>query len=264
MKRLLILILAFTMLSGAALAEQADYASMGTDELVSVREGLLETLGTVNAELGRRARDEATAVTDGDSLGKIRELFPDEVIACYVRDRLNKFSIEQTVTQAELDTITILGPKRDYGSVYDLTGVSHLRHLKVITFYTNNGWCARYYGTELPDELYTLTELEQLSIAATSSINLESISDKIGNLTKLKYLHLEHTKITSLPDTLCQLTQLESLIVNDTNLESLPENIGNLKNLKRLNISNTKITSLPDSIWNLSLDSLDMSGTGIK
>ena len=29
-------------------------------------------------------------------------------------------------------------------------------------------------------------------------------------------------------------------------------------------ISDTKILSLPDSIWNLSLDSINMSGTGIR
>lgn len=241
MKKWIAFLLAMMMVLSASLVLAEDYSAMSNEELEAILNQSQSECTEILSEIGRRIREQETAPKEG-SLGKIKDIFPDEVVACYIRDELNKFSIEQPVTQEELDTITVFGVSNDFGdAIYDLTGIGYLRNLTRVSFYTNNGWCAHYMGETLPDEFYTLEKLTYLNLSWINPVKLTEISDKLGNFTELTYLGLENTQVTELPET-----------------------IGNLRKLKTLNIKNTKISTLPDSIWTLGIEELEMAGSGVK
>lgn len=85
----------------------------------------------------------------------------------------------------------------------------------------------------------------------------------IFELTKLKYLNLEHQQVTSIPDTIGNFTELTELILSNSYLlTSISESIGRVSTLKRIHLRNcTQLTQLPDSIKELSaLTTLDLTG----
>ena len=230
---LLMLVLCLT----AALAE-TDYAAMTDEELRALRTDALTELTAIQTELGRRLKAETYAgVSDSEALGKIKDLFPDEALAMFVRDKCGKFSIEQTVTQAELDEILYIQCfNNEHGSFQDLTGIGYLRNLRMFTLYNS----MEYLGTEFPEEFYTLTNLYEIDLGHNCP-NLCVLSESLGNLVNLKTLNIHYSKVSKLPDS-----------------------IGNLTKLKELDIGNTKITELPDSIWNLELETVNMANLPIK
>ncbi|MBR3929722.1 MAG: leucine-rich repeat domain-containing protein [Clostridia bacterium] len=234
------------------------------DSLLEKRRAILDELAVVNAEISALNKENALANSD-DKVGKLKDLFPDEIVACYIRDQLGKFSIEQYVTQAELDTITSFRIFSSYGTPGDLTGIGYLRNLEEILIDHNNS--SGFTGTAFPEDFYTLKKLKKLyawECADWRKNNINYISPEIGNMTSLEYIGLGYAQITHLPDEICNLTNLETLALGNTLLTELPENIGNLTKLKSLNISNTQITALPESIWALELESINMSGTSIR
>lgn len=211
-----------------------EFDQMSVDELLSARNDLINELYSINVELGNRYRTKSPS-EDGKSLGKIKELFPDEALAMVVRDSCAKFSIEQTVTQSDLDKIkSIQLFSREHGDFTDLTGIGYLRNLQTFSLYNS----MEYLGTILPEEFYTLTNLTTIELAGSK---LATLSESLGNLVNLKKLDISRTDVAKLPNS-----------------------IGNLVNLKYLDIGYTKITELPDSIWTLSLDSLNMAALPIK
>lgn len=263
MKKSIIVILALLILyTCSAMAETTDYSMLTDEELAALRDAKLAELTTISTEIGRRNHSAATAA-DNESLGKFKDLFPDEVLAMIIRDKCAKFSIEQTVTQAELDKITSLRIlSTAYGRLSDLTGIGHLRNLKSLESYY-------YDGESLPEDLCTLQHLESLSIWVAGNygagyIKLAVLPESIGNLTSLKCLDLQCCSITELPESIGNLNNLEYLNVNHTYIAALPESIGNLTKLKELHIGYTSITELPESIWSLTLDKLYMGGLPIK
>lgn len=216
------------------------FSSLTREELIAEREKIYVDLTSINSLLGSLTKAEALSNDNEGILGKIKNLFPGEALAMCVRDSLLKFSIEQPVTQLELDSITEINPGR-FAVVDDLTGIGYLRNLEKLNvgYFSDKYW---YYNTItfLPEEITSLTNLKILNIGGYSR-DLISIPDNIGNLTNL-----------------------ETLDISDTAISVLPASIGNLINLKKLDISNTRISSLPDSIWNLKLTSLDMAGSLVK
>lgn len=171
----------------------------------------------------------------GESLGKIKDLFPDETFACIIRDKCGRLSIQQEVTADDLNKITTIvdhGPLyHGYGIIKDLTGIGYL------------------------------TELNWLELEYNSII---SLPDEIRNCKNLKYIHLSHNELETITEWIGELSELSTLDISNTNVSKLPESIGNLKNLKYLYIGNTKITELPESLWNLDLEIIDMKGLPIK
>ena len=246
MKKIIVLLAALLIVASVSVAFAEEYSGLSIDELKLIRNEKIADLNAVNTVLGQKLRtaeladtnnEEATvSTTDELPLGKIKDLFPDKALAKYVRDKVGKISIEQSVTQAELDKIDSfrIMQKTEYGDISDLTGIGLLRNLEQFGLYNSVG-C---FGTELPEEFYTLTKLRLIAI---SSPSFTTLSESLGNFTSLVYLD-----------------------IGGTGVASLPNSIGNLTALKSLDISHTKIKELPDSIWALQLDTIEMQGLPIE
>ena len=275
MKKCVALILAAVILAAAPLA-MAENEEL--EALTERRNELLTELAAINAQRGALLKAAGETETAG-TIGKIKDLFPDEALACAVRDKCGKFSIEQTVTADELKTITALYIEKNsgYGLIRDLTGIGYLENL-VYLF-------ASYSGVEtLPEDMANCTSLECLALGYSAirelpdwigqlqalksltiyDTKIAEIPESIGDLTRLETLGVSNTKISALPDSIGDLLNLKSLNISETDVAELPDTIGNLVHLRELDISNTKITALPESVYNLQLTYLNMGGLPIK
>lgn len=228
MKKTIVILSILIVICATSLSTYAEnWSTYSTEDLQKIRD-------EINSEIGSRIKAEELA-PNSEALGRIKDIFPDEALAMVVRDSVAKFSIEQTVTQAELDEVKYIQLfSCEHGNFSDLTGIGYLRNLKQFSLYNN----MEYLGTSFPEEFYTLTQLETIEVVGSK---LSELSPSLGNLTNLKTLE-----------------------IGSTDVSILPESIGNLQNLKTLDIGYTNITALPVSIWNLKLDSLDMAGLPIK
>ena len=101
----------------------------------------------------------------------------------------------------------------------------------------------------LPEELFTLTELRELTV---KGCKLCRLNQNIGRLTKLQYLNLDHNKLLRLPEAIGNLTDLRTLVVSRNILEELPESIGNLHQLTLIDAWDNPLYVLPHSITNIS------------
>ena len=262
MKRIICAFLLLLLCLSTALAE-TDYTTLTDAELSALRTASLNELSAINAELARRYYTDHRAAAD-EPLGRICDLFPDEAFALVVRDACGKFSIQQPITQADLDKVKrISATSRDtYGDIYDLTGIGYLRNLEVINFVDV------YLGATLPDVVCTLSRMTDICISSNTSrqcsIPLAVLPDDIGALTNLTQLYIPGTSVSVLPDSICNLTRMTSMTISYTPISKLPENFANLTQLRRLNISYTNITSIPETLWVMQLDTLNMKGLDIK
>lgn len=101
----------------------------------------------------------------------------------------------------------------------------------------------------IPAELYTLIQLESLSIRNSS---IKHVSDSLARLKNLKSLDLFGNHLTTFPESICQLTQLESLDLSaNESLSVLPSSIIQLTHLTRLDIGMTNINTLPEEMANM-------------
>ena len=101
----------------------------------------------------------------------------------------------------------------------------------------------------LPEELFQLTELRELTV---KGCKLFLLNQNIGKLTKLQYLNLDHNKLLRLPETIGFLTDLRTLVISRNILEELPESIGNLHQLTTIDAWGNPLYVLPNSISNIS------------
>lgn len=251
MKRVFVLAFTFVVLFVVSVAYAEDLTNLTLEELIALRDDTLSRLTDINSEISRRTKQETeTDVT----LGRIIDLFPDETLAKVVRDACTKFSIEQPVTQDDLDKVTKIWMPS--GKIHDLTGIGLCRNLTALGLY------GCYEGETLPDELQNCTELTNISLGGNKS--LVEIPAFIGNFEKLTRFGAPFTSIKSLPDSIGNLKKLKYLELQYTDLASLPDTIGNCTSLKELDISHTQIDHLPDSIYTLELESINMDGTNIR
>jgi Leucine-rich repeat (LRR) protein len=109
----------------------------------------------------------------------------------------------------------------------------------------------------LPEELFQLTELRELTVKGRKLCRL---NQNIGKLVHLQYLNLDHNQLLRLPETIGNLTDLRTLVVSRNILEELPESIGNLHQLATIDAWGNPLYSLPHSIKNISktLKTLDL------
>lgn len=253
MKKLLALVLVLICLLAVASAE--DLSALSLDELTAKRQALIEELTQVNAVRGNLIRQQMEeGVETDESLGRIIDLFPDENFAIVIRESCAKFSIEQTVTQADLDKIKIVQER--ITKIHDLTGIGLLRNMRLLSLDSN-------YDGPFPEEIRNCLALD--TIWLVNNPNITEVPEWIGELVNLQVLDLYRNSISKLPDSICTLPKLEELDVsNNPSLATLPQDIGNCSTLKRLYISYTAISELPSSLYNLELTVLKMEGTSIK
>ena len=220
MKKLLAALVLCIMLFPVNAFVETDITALSTEALHALRQ-------EINDELGRRAYP--LQITEAMT---IIEVFPDKVLAKSIRDKIGAFSINDTVTQEQLDSI------------------------KEVKFLSMNDGLSSLEGIQY------LSNLQELSLYYQK--DLKEIPDRIGDLILLKRLSLKRCGISGLPDSICNLINLESLEISDTDVSALPADIGNLAKLKKLDISNTLITELPQSIYALTLDTFNREGLDIE
>lgn len=100
----------------------------------------------------------------------------------------------------------------------------------------------------LPEELFRLTELRELTV---KGCKLCRLNQNIGKLTKLQYLNVDHNKLLRLPETIGTLSDLRTLVISRNILEELPESIGNLHQLATIDAWGNPLYVLPHSISNI-------------
>ncbi len=130
------------------------------------------------------------------------------------------------------------------------------------------------YGVKgtIPEELYTLASLENLSIRCCSVT--APLSSSIGGLSKLTSIDLlgygdQNAFSGPIPDGLYELTSIEHIQIQHTGISgTISPKIGNLTKLEHLDLSDNKLTGsipaelsrLPDNLRWLAFMSNDLSG----
>ncbi|KMZ59246.1 putative Protein kinase [Zostera marina] len=105
---------------------------------------------------------------------------------------------------------------------------------------------------ELPDFLWTLTEMETMTLSGNDFDGL--LSPEIRNMKYIKKLELARNQFSgNIPNYFWNLTNLEILNLYDNSFEgSIPSSIGNLINLKNLYLSNNNFEGeILNSLGNL-------------
>lgn len=255
MKKTMVFVLTLIFAFSCFACHAQDLSSMTLEELTARRQELINELTQINSLRGSMIRQQVEeGIVPEEALGKIIDLFPDETLAIIIRDQCGKISIEQPVTQADLDRVEML--TCIYDDIHDFTGIRYLRNMWY--FHTNE-----HYSGVFPEELRYCLSLRSLYLKYNPNITV--IPDWIGELVNLETIDFYKDNILQLPDSICNLTKLKLLDVSwNEGLAALPANMGNLSNLQNLDISHTAITELPDSIWNLQLSSFYKTGTSIR
>ncbi|MFT5779298.1 MAG: Leucine-rich repeat (LRR) protein [Crocinitomicaceae bacterium] len=102
--------------------------------------------------------------------------------------------------------------------------------------------------TKIPDEVFDHKEVKVLRLFGNQ---IDSISERIGELENLEELFLGRNLLTSLPASIGKLKKLRILSVQNNNLISLPDEIGDLESLEELYLNQNDLIALPETIGNL-------------
>jgi internalin A len=109
----------------------------------------------------------------------------------------------------------------------------------------------------VPERLGEMTSLRELYLYNNQ---LTSVPERLGELTALQRLRLDNNQLTSVPERLGELTALRELWLNDNQLTSVPEWLGGLTALQELRLSVNQLTSVPGRLGKLTaLQLLDLS-----
>ena len=217
MKKVICIVLVLLVSSMIAVAyAETDISSMTDEELYALR---LQ----INQELADR--NKTATIPDGAT---IADLFPDPVLAKYVRDEVGAFTVDTVVTQEKLDKVQKISFTNTDSGIKSLEGIGYLHGMWQLILHNQD--------------------------------HLINVPEEIGNCISLKRIMLSCKNVTAIPDSICNLPLLNYLDLSYSSISELPADIGNLANLKDLDISHTKITSLPESIYSLELDTFKRSG----
>lgn len=189
-------------------------------------EELLDLRLKINLELA--ARYEPPVLQDGMTLA---EIFPDKNFAIFIRDKIGAISINDQVTQSDLDRVTDVQLTSDDNTVSSLEGIQYLTNMTLLNVLGQ------------PGALY--------------------IPDCFGVFPNLKTIMLRRLDITELPPSIVNCSALKELNLSRTPISKLPDDIGNLSSLKKIDISQTQIESLPASIRLLDLDEFKREGLNL-
>ncbi|MBC2288865.1 InlB B-repeat-containing protein [Listeria farberi] len=161
-----------------------------------------ETAKSTETENKKRV---GTKITFPDTISNI---FPDVVLAEYIRTQLGKNSIDEMVTQADLDVVNMVALGTNAG-LKDLSGVEYLSNLGSVIVYEGNEvsdlspianssklWRLRIPGNQISDisALRNLSTLRDLNLSS----NLISDISALENLREIDELYLNNNQISDL------------------------------------------------------------------
>ncbi|EJU4176928.1 InlB B-repeat-containing protein [Listeria monocytogenes] len=161
-----------------------------------------ETTKSTETENKKRV---GTKITFPDTISNI---FPDVVLAEYIRNQLGKSSVNEMITLADLDVINYVGIPANKG-IKDLSGMENLRNLERIIIQRSNGvsdlspianlsklWMLRIDGNQISDisALRNLSKLRDINLSS----NLISDISALGNLQIVDELYLNNNQISDL------------------------------------------------------------------
>ena len=109
----------------------------------------------------------------------------------------------------------------------------------------------------LPEELFSLTELRELTV---KGCKLCVLNQNIDKLAKLESLNLDKNKLVRLPETIGNLQKLKFLCVSRNLMETFPESISKMTELTYIDAWDNPLYILPESIKSLqkTLKTLDL------
>lgn len=109
----------------------------------------------------------------------------------------------------------------------------------------------------LPEELFSLTELRELTV---KGCKLCVLNQNIDKLAKLESLNLDKNKLVRLPETIGNLQKLKFLCVSRNLMETFPESISKMTGLTYIDAWDNPLYTLPESIKSLqkTLKTLDL------
>ncbi len=109
----------------------------------------------------------------------------------------------------------------------------------------------------LPEELFSLTELRELTV---KGCKLCVLNQNIDKLAKLESLNLDKNKLVRLPETIGNLQKMKFLCVSRNLMETFPESISKMTGLTYIDAWDNPLYILPESIKSLqkTLKTLDL------
>ncbi|EKZ4847832.1 leucine-rich repeat domain-containing protein [Listeria monocytogenes] len=158
---------------------------------------------------------------------KISSIFPDATLAEVIRDTLGKSSVDDIVTQAELDTITrVIAQSK---GIVNLSGMENLTDLSYLDLGNN--------------QISDISPLSNVTILSYLDLENNQISDisLLSNLTKLSYLDLENNQISDIS----LLSNLTNLVYLDLENNQISD-ISPLSNLTKLAILSLAVNQISD------------------
>ncbi|WP_188002697.1 leucine-rich repeat domain-containing protein, partial [Listeria monocytogenes] len=205
---------------------------------------------------------------------KISSIFPDATLAEVIRDTLGKSSVDDIVTQAELDIIRrlqIIGCSLSLSGMENLTNLGFLdlednqiSDISLLSNLTNlrTLWIDNNQISDI-SPLSNLTNLENLDLDNNQISDISSLA----NLTNLRSLHLANNQISDI-SSLANLTNLSYLYLDNNQISDISP-LSNLTNLSYLYLNNNQISDISSlaNLTNLSylyLDRQDISASKVK
>lgn len=109
----------------------------------------------------------------------------------------------------------------------------------------------------LPEELFSLTELRELTV---KGCKLCVLNQNINKLAKLESLNLDKNKLLRLPESIGNLQKLKFLCVSRNLIETFPNSISKMVNLTYIDAWDNPLYTLPENIKKLekTLKTLDL------
>ncbi|ECL0065261.1 hypothetical protein FJR50_03515, partial [Listeria monocytogenes] len=187
---------------------------------------------------------------------KISVIFPDAALAEAVRDRLGKASVDDVVTQADLDTVT--GIALNGKGIADLSGFEYLRKIRNFLDLSSN---------EITDisPLMNLTEVPQIIMKRNKISDISPLEN--ANLPNAKDVYFDDNQISDLSPLgnlgNANLSSSLKLSFNgNSNISDLSP-LANMSNLTDLGVQNTKVSDI-SPLENLNLVELNIGGTKVS
>ncbi|EAC8464488.1 InlB B-repeat-containing protein [Listeria monocytogenes] len=188
-----------------------------------------ETTKSTETENKKRV---GTKITFPDAISNI---FPDVVLAENIRTKLGKNSVDEMVTQADLDVVDYIAFGKNAG-LKDLSGVEYLSNLKHII---------AYEGNEISD-LSPIANSSKLEILRVPGNQISDIS-VLRNLSKLRDINLSSNLISDI-SALDNLQVVDELYLNNNQISDLSP-ISNLKITTAWKTAADQKIEFPERTW---------------